>query len=232
LQRVEDLMKVVLRGGEVDTAIEFSEVRGGVIWQGGGMAISAFPVSHRGPGCFGFSFEEQTHRPFLADVAASLGIPNGPERRALVEGKTITLANGRVIEPDMVLGEPLAGVKLVHVGDAGRTDNLVEVAQGADALVIEATYTSRDQEMASRFGHLTARQSAELAARAGVGALFLVHLSRRYSEFEMMREARAVFENTFVPRDLDMYRILRGQVQVVSADERQKMMDPEPYGLD
>ncbi|MEN6479275.1 MAG: ribonuclease Z [Anaerolineales bacterium] len=232
LQRVQDLMKVVLRGGEVDTAIELNEIRAGPIWQGGGMTISAFPVSHRGPGCFGFSFEERAHRPFLADVAQSLGIPNGPERRQLVEGRAITLADGRVIEPEMVLGESQPGVKLVHVGDAGRTDNLIEVAQGADALVIEATYTSRDQEMASRFGHLTARQGAELAAQAGVGALFLVHLSRRYSEYEVLREARAVFENTYVPRDLDMFRILRGQVQPISDDERRQLAEPEPYGAD
>jgi len=232
LQRVDDLMKVVLRGGEVDTAIELNEIRAGVIWQSGDMSITAFPVSHRGPGCFGFAFEERTRRPFLADVAEELGVPHGPERRQLVEGRAVRLADGRVIAPEAVLGEPVPGTKLVHVGDAGRTDNLVEAARGADALVIEATYTSRNQEMAARFGHLTARQGAELAAKAGVGALFLVHLSRRYSEYEVLREARAVFENSYVPRDLDMYRILRGGAQAISADERQQMADPDPFGED
>jgi ribonuclease Z len=149
-----------------------------------------------------------------------------------VEGRAVRLADGRVIAPEAVLGEPVPGTKLVHVGDAGRTDNLVEAARGADALVIEATYTSRNQEMAARFGHLTARQGAELAAKAGVGALFLVHLSRRYSEYEVLREARAVFENSYVPRDLDMYRILRGGAQAISADERQQMADPDPFGED
>jgi ribonuclease Z len=230
LQRVQDLMRVVLRGGEVDTAIELSEIRPGVIWQGGDMAITAFPVSHRGPGCFGFIFQERTRRPFLADVAEALGVPHGPERRELVEGRPVRLADGRLIEPEAVLGEPLPGTKLVHVGDAGRTDNLVEAAQGADALVIEATYTSRDQEMAARFGHLTARQAAELAVKANVGALFLVHLSRRYSEHEVLREARAVFDHSYVPRDLDMYRILRSQVQAIGAEERQQMADPDPFG--
>lgn len=228
LQRVQDLMKVVLRGGEVDTNVELIEIRNGPIWRGGGLTVTAFPVSHRGPGCYGFSFEERTHRPFLADAAQALGIPSGPERRELVEGREITLADGRVISPDDVLGAPIAGTKLVHVGDAGRTDNLVEVARGADALIIEATYTSRDQEMATRFGHLTARQAAELAAEAEVKALFLVHLSRRYSEYETLREARAVFDNTIVPRDLDMYRILRGQVVAIDDDERQRLAGPEP----
>lgn len=215
LQRVEDLMKVVLRGGEVDTELAFVPIVPGVIWKDDGMSISAFPVSHRGPGCFGYLFQEESRQPFLAEEAERLGVPPGPERRLLVQGQAITLADGRVIRPEQVLGERTPGVKLVHVGDAGRTDNLVEVCRDADALVIEATYASREADMAARFGHLTATQAAELAAAANVKHLFLVHLSRRYSEWEIGREAREVFANTIVPRDLDHYRIGKGLAERV-----------------
>ncbi len=213
LQRVQDLMNVVLRGGEVDTEIEFVAIRPGVIWNRDGLQITAFPVSHRGPGCFGYLFEEQSRRPFMPERAEELGVPRGPERKRLVEGESITLADGRVIRPEDVLGEEIRGTKLVHVGDAGRTDNLLEVCQGADALVIEATYTSRDADMARRFGHLTARQAAELAAEAGVHYLLLVHISRRYSEREILREAREVFPATIVPRDLEQFRITKGEIE-------------------
>lgn len=223
LQRVEDLMKVVLRGGEVEIEINLVAITAGVIWQGEGMTISAFPVSHRGPGCFGFLFQEESRRPFLAEEAERLGVPRGPERRLLVQGQAVTLADGRIITPDQVLGEETPGVKLVHVGDAGRVDNLVEVCREADALIIEATYSSREAEMAARFGHLTASQAAELAAAANVKNLFLVHISRRYSEWEILREARAIFENTIVPRDLDQFRITKGQV------ERVEMREAEEY---
>ncbi len=50
---------------------------------------------------------------------------------------------------------------------------------------------------------------------AGVKHLFLVHLSRRYSEWDVGREARAIFEHTIVPRDLDQYRITREGVEKV-----------------
>jgi len=210
LERVRDLMHVVLRGGEVDMQLELVPVRPGVIWEDSAMSVSAFPVSHRGPGCFGYLFQEATRRPFLEQRAEELGVPRGPERRWLVDGQTITLPDGRQITPDDVLGEPLQGIKVVHVGDAGRTRNLTEVCQDADALVIEATYLSREADMASRFGHLTAAQAAELAVRANVKHLFLVHISRRYSERDIRREARAIFPNTTVPRDLDMYRITKG----------------------
>jgi ribonuclease Z len=215
LQRVEDLMQVVLRGGEVDMAIEFVPIRPGIIWEDDAVTISAFPVTHRGPGCFGYLFEERERRPFLSDVAERLGVPRGPERRTLVQGQPITLDDGTIIYPEQVLGEAIPGIKYVHIGDAGRTDNLVEVCRDADALVIEATYTSIESEMAARFGHLTATQAAELAVAANVKNLFLVHISRRYSEWEILREARAIFPNTIVPRDLDHYRILRDRIERV-----------------
>lgn len=218
LQRVRDLMDVVLRGGEVDTQIVYVPVHPGPVWSGDGMQITAFPVVHRGPGCFGYVFEEPARRPFLAERAEELGVPRGPERKRLVQGEAITLADGRRIAPEDVLGESIDGVRLVHVGDAGRTDNLVEVCQGADALVIESTYADRDADMADRFGHLTAARAARLARDAGVAHLLLVHISRRYSEREILREAQEIFPNTIVPRDLDHFRVTRGRVDVVEPE--------------
>ncbi|MBC7234222.1 MAG: ribonuclease Z [Chloroflexi bacterium] len=215
LERVEDLMNVVLRGGEVDIEIELVAIRPGVIWQDGDMTVTAFPVSHRGPGCFGFIFEVKGRRPFLPEEAERLGVPHGPERRLLVEGRPIALADGTVVRPEQVLGEEIPGVKLVHVGDAGRTEGLEEPCRNADALIIEATYASGEEEMANRFGHLTARQAAELAARAGVKNLFLVHISRRYADWEILREARAIFPNTWVPKDLERYRVTKDGVEQV-----------------
>ena len=219
LQRVQDLMQVVLRGGEVDMKIDFHVVGDGPIWQSDSLLIEAFPVTHRGPGCLGYLFEEQHRRPFLPEQAERLGVPRGPERRLLVQGEAITLRDGRVIAPEQVLGPEIRGLKLVHVGDTGRVDDLIDVCQGADALIIESTYVSREAEMAERFGHLTASQAAELAAAAGVGTLFLVHISRRYSEWEILREARAIFPNVIVPKDLEAYRLTKDSVEKAEAGD-------------
>lgn len=217
LQRVDDLMKVVLRGGEIDMTMEYVKVRGGKVWEGEHMTLSAFPVSHRGPGCFGYIFEERSHRPFLAEEAERLGVPRGPERKLLVHGQPITLSDGRVIQPEQVLGAEERGCKYVHIGDVGRTEDLVEYCRNADALTVEATYASYEADMAARFGHITAAQAAELAVAANVRNLFLVHISRRYSDREIAREACAIFSNTIVPRDLEMYRITKGNVEKVDA---------------
>ena len=85
----------------------------------------------------------------------------------------------------------------------------------ADALVIESTYAAHEAEMAARFGHLTVTQAAELAVAADVGHLFLVHISRRYSAREIVRQARQIFARSTVPSDLDHYRVAKGKATKV-----------------
>ncbi len=220
LKRVHDLLfRVVFPGGQTPLDVNLITLKPGVFLSDDKFALSAFPVSHRGPDCFGFLFEEKERRPFLDDKAQELGVPFGPERGKLVRGETIQLADGRIIQPDDVLGEVIPGTKYVHIGDVGRTDNLVEICRDADALVIEATYTEEEAEMAQQFGHMTAARAAHLAREANVHSLILTHLSRRYAERDVRREAQAIFPNTFVARDFDHFQITRDGAQRLPAQQ-------------
>lgn len=210
LERVKTLLLgVVLRGPEVSMDLDFFEIKPGLLFDEEDFQVTALPVIHRGPGCFGFVFHEKAKRPFLVEMAEVLGIPAGPERARLVRGETVTLRSGLVVHPDDVLGEPIPGAKLVFVGDAARTDNLVKVAEGADALVIEATYLSAEAELARQYGHLTASKAAELARKANVKKLILTHISRRYPESAVLAEAEAIFPPTIVARDFDHFKIVK-----------------------
>lgn len=213
LERIRDLIfGVVLRGARPPMDIRFFTVRPGVIFDAGDFSITAFPVYHRGPDCFGYTFEERSRRPFLVDRAEALSVPPGPWRRELVNGRAVELPDGRRIEPDQVLGPERLGVKLVYIGDTGRTDDLVAPAENADLLVTEATYLDEDAEMAAEFAHLTARQAAGLAVASGAKNLILTHLSRRYRERDVLAEAREVFPTTLVARDFDAYQVRRGEL--------------------
>ncbi len=210
LERVKDLLlKVVLRTEKLPMKIDFIPLKPGLIFEDKTFQLSSFTVSHRGADCYGFLFQEKARRPFLNNKAEALGVPIGPERRQLVAGEVITLADGRAIKPDDVLGPEIPGAKLVFIADTGRTDNLVEVAQNADALVIESTYIDQDIDMARKFGHITAGQAARLAVEAKVNQLYLTHLSRRYREQDVINEARAIFPNTTVVRDFDQVQVSR-----------------------
>jgi len=211
LDRIHDLLYgVVLRGAKPPMAVNLREVKPGVFFEVDDFTASAFPVFHRGSESLGFRFEERARRPFLPEKAEELGVPAGPLRRDLVDGKTVRLEDGRKVKPDEVLGPLQPGLRLVHVGDTGRTEDLVAACEAADALVIESTYLEEEAEMAKQFSHLTARMAAELAVRAGVKRLILTHLSRRYREKDVLAEARAVFPNVSVARDFDTFQIKQG----------------------
>ena len=210
LSRVYDLLfKVVFPHGRSPLQIELNPIKPGVIMADDKFTLTAFSVQHRGPDCFGFLFEEKPHHPFLAEKAALLGVPFGPERAQLVRGEAVTLADGRLIQPEDVLGEALPGTKYVHIGDVGRTEELLPICKDAHALVIEATYLEEDNEMARQFGHMTATQAATLAKEAEVKTLILTHISRRYNGRMIKQEARAIFPDTFVARDFDHFQITR-----------------------
>lgn len=210
LERVRALLyDVVLRGNQPPMPLKLIEIKAGIVFEADDFTVTAFPVTHRGPDCFGYVFEEKARRPFLAEKADALGVPFGPERRDLVDGKEITLPDGKRVTADNVLGDWARGSKLVLVGDAGRTDNLLEVCREADGLVIESTYLDEEEDMAKQFSHLTARMGAELALKAGVKRLILTHISRRYREKEVLAEAQSVFPDTVVARDFDTFQIKR-----------------------
>ncbi|MBK9006734.1 MAG: Ribonuclease Z [Anaerolineales bacterium] len=212
LDRVHDLLYgVVLRGNQPPMPLHLNEIKPGLFFETDDFTITAFPVTHRGPDCLGYVFEGKARRPFLNEKATELGVPFGPERRELVAGKEISLPDGRRVSPDDVLGPLQRGVKLVIVGDAGRTDNLLDACKDADALVIESTYLDEEAEMAKQFHHLTAKQSAALAKRAGVKKLILTHISRRYREKDVLKEAQEIFPNTSVARDFDTFQIKRDE---------------------
>jgi ribonuclease Z len=209
LDRVEALMKVVFGRYRPPIRMILTDLEPGVVLEDDSFQLSAFAVTHRGPGNFGFAFQEKPRRPFLVETAEALEVPAGPERARLVRGQPVTLANGRVVQPDDVLGPSRPGTKFVFVGDAASIDDLLEPVRGADALVIEATYTMLEADVAREFGHLTARQAAELAVAADVRFLILHHVSRRYSEREILDEVRPIFPQSIVARDLDHFQVRR-----------------------
>jgi ribonuclease Z len=210
LERVSDLIfGVVFRGVKPPLQIDLIPIEPGVLMEDDTFELSAFAVTHRGPGCLGYAFREKEKRPFLVDKAQALGVPAGPERGRLVRGETVALPDGTVVHPDQVLGPPIPGAKLVFVGDAGRINNLIGAASHADALVIEATYLSQEEKLAREYGHLTAAAAATLARQAGVRQLYLTHISRRYPAEAVLAEARAIFPQTVVARDFDRFRIIK-----------------------
>jgi ribonuclease Z len=121
----------------------------------------------------------------------------------LAQGRSVVLADGRHIVPEMVHGASVPGAALAIVGDTEEIAGLVEPVRGADALVIEATFLERDAALARARGHLTAAAAARLAHDAGIGELLLTHISGRYRPEEILTEAARHFANVRTAVDFD-----------------------------
>jgi ribonuclease Z len=89
------------------------------------------------------------------------------------------------------------------VTDTRPTDTLVELVRGVDLLIAEAMYGSdEDQPRAVERKHMTFREAAAFASRAGVGELVLTHFSPSVTEPDAYAEnARGVFAATTVGHD-------------------------------
>jgi ribonuclease Z len=197
------LAEVVWPGGPPPFEVKSIVLVPGTIIEDDHLRVRAFPVTHRGSDNFGFAFEEKPTPRMLPERLAALGVPAGPERRRLLAGEEIVLADGRRIAPDEVVVPPEPGTRLIVVGDAADADELLEEVRGADALIIEATFLERDADKAAERSHLTAAQAARLARAGNVRALYLTHLSARYTQAEIEAEARAIFPGAVVARDFD-----------------------------
>ena len=89
------------------------------------------------------------------------------------------------------------GRSLVYSGDTGPCSALVELAQGADVLLCEATWP----HVMPQWGdepptgvHLSGRQAGEHAAAAGAGRLLITHVPAWFSGEELLAEAKAAFD--------------------------------------
>ena len=184
-------------------ALRLLALKPGPVFAGDDYRIAAFPVRHRGTESLGYRFSTPARRHLRADRLRALGVPEGKLRARLARGEPVDLADGRRIAPDMVEGPPAPGASLAVVGDAEEIDSLVGHVAGADALVIEATFLEADAALAAQRGHLTAAQAGRLAAAAGVGALYLTHLSGRYEAAAVAEEAGRFFPNVRVMNDFD-----------------------------
>jgi ribonuclease Z len=168
---------------------------------------------------------------FDVTVAESLGVPVGPERGALQGGEAVVLGDGRTVQPDEVLGPPRPGRKLSITGDTAPSPAVVEAVRGADLLVHEATFLEEERNRAHETLHSTALEAAEVAREAEVGMLCLTHLSSRYFGPEVAREARAIFPETFVPKDFDIIDLRfqeRGGPQLVKGGALQRRSESAP----
>lgn len=185
----------------------------GTLLETPGFTVTAALLDHGIP-CLGFRLKERFHVNILKENLAPLGLAVGPWlkafKNALFEGQDLE-SQFEIPGPDgttraFTLGELADRIAMISAGQtvAYITDvafsrenrqKIVDLAQDADQLFIEAPFLEKDRQLAAEKYHLTAHQAGLLAGQARAKRFTVFHFSPRYSEMgdQLEAEARAAY---------------------------------------
>jgi ribonuclease Z len=167
----------------------------GLVTQGSLLTLKAVRLDHR-PETFGWRLEEQPRRHFIFDRLERLGI-RGPDVGRLRQEGHLRIGERDVVLDDVT--EVWPGQIVSFVMDTGWCDEAVQLAQDADLLICESTFSRADESLARAYRHLTAADAGRLAEAAGARRLVLTHFSQRYGDLEPLgREAAEHFGGEIV----------------------------------
>jgi ribonuclease Z len=162
--------------------------------------IEVQPLRHRIE-AYGYRLSEPDGRTFLPEQLAAAGISGPDVGRLQREGRL-----GSVLLADVSRFRP--GRQFAFVMDTAVCDGAFLLADGADLLVTESTFSDDDAALADQYLHLTAGQAGSLAGSGGAGTLVLTHFSSRYEDVEVLAEqARATAGAATVIAASDLDRI-------------------------
>ncbi len=180
------------------------EIKPGKIYSDADVTVSAFPLEH-GIECYGFVVEENVETNLDKNKLKKAGLLNSPLCKELKKKGEI-MYKGRKILLSEVSKPMKRPAKVVIALDTQPCKELEENAKGADVLLCEATFSEELKEKAHEYGHMTAKDAARIAKKAGVKHLLLMHYSARYEDEKVLeKEAREVFRNTTAT--YDFYRL-------------------------
>jgi ribonuclease Z len=184
--------------------LEIVEIDEGIIFEDEQFTVEARLLEHGIPS-YGYRIVEND-RPgtLLADKLVEAGVQPGPIFKRIKNGETVTLEDGKTIDPSNFLGPLLKGRIVTILGDTRYCENAIHLAENADLLVHEATFSKGEEKLAFDYFHSTTHQAAKVAKLSNSQQLCLTHISSRYDRNawrELVGEAKEVFPNTDIAED-------------------------------
>ncbi|WOC50939.1 ribonuclease Z [Bergeyella porcorum] len=179
------------------------------IYEDNRVEVFTIPLNHR-IYCNGYLFREKPKERHLnMEEIAKYPEIETCDYRNLNLGKDFVLSDGYVLKNEILTKAPSPSVSYAFCSDTRYLESVVPIIENVDVLYHEATFLHDLKEMADYTGHTTALEAAQIAQKAKVGKLILGHFSNRYSDLSVFTdEARAVFPNTFLPKQLEAIEIV------------------------
>ena len=196
----------------INYEIIITEVTGpGIVYEGDGYKVRAFPLSHSKT-CVGYTLEENL-RPgvFFPEKALELGVPKGPFFSVLQGGRNVELPDGRIVQPEQVMGQKRKGRKFSYITDTLYKPEFAAEIKDSDLFICEGMFTEDMLEDALEKKHLTAKQAAQIAREARVKKMGLIHYSPRYTNEDLallLTEAQEIFPGTFLTKEKQVVQLV------------------------
>ncbi len=183
------------------------------IFKGEDFGIWAVSVFHDIP-ALAYSFQTSPYRKINVEYLRKFGLERHPILKKLQRGEKIVWKGIEITPEEATILVP--GRKFVYSGDTKYCESIVEISKGADVLLIESTYLSKDKELSEERYHLTAREAGRIGKEAGVRLLVLTHFSQRYTDVkDLVVEAKEEFENVIPAEDFMKIVIKRnGEIKI------------------
>jgi len=169
--------------------------------------IKAVRGSHVVP-CLSYCLVEKP-RPgrFNPRKAQTLGVPKGPLWKKLQLGQDVKIGS-RIVKSSDVVGSSRPGVKLVYATDTRPCSAVKRLAANADLLIHDGSFDDSMRDKAKEYGHSTASEAANLARKAKVKQLALMHISAMYDNPSvLLRQAIKIHRKTVIASDLMMIEV-------------------------
>ncbi|MFA6580897.1 MAG: ribonuclease Z, partial [Paludibacter sp.] len=178
-----------------------------LIFEDRSVKVFSIPLKHRVP-CCGFLFEEKPRdRHILREMIDFYNIPTWRIPK-IKQGEDFTTEEGEIISNEVLTTAPDSPKRFAYCSDTAYSKKIIPLIQGVDCLFHEATFMEDELVRAKQTQHSTAHQAAEIALKTNVKKLIIGHYSARYiHQNELLEEAKAVFENTFLGEDMTVYEI-------------------------
>lgn len=162
--------------------------------------INVLPVDHTVP-CLAYSFTIERMRKFDRDKAEKEKIPMEFWNR-LRRGEEVNY-KGKLLTPDLVMGERRKGIKISYCTDTRPIEALTEFVKHSDLFICEGMYG--DDEFLPKAidnKHMLFSEAASLANDGEVKELWLTHYSPSLIEpLDYIESTREIFKSTFLGED-------------------------------
>jgi ribonuclease Z len=197
-KRIKDMLGVFVFNNNIE--IKIFEIKEKKIFENKDFYVEAFELEHTTK-CFGFRFVEKDIRKINLSIIKKLGIPEGRLLGKLQNNKSIVFKGKRILPKDTTYFKK--GKIVSFICDSLLVENCFKIAKDADVLVCESAYSSKLEDKATEYAHLTAKQAGLIANKANVRRLILTHFSARYKDSqEVLEDVKDVFDNVVCAYDL------------------------------